>query len=80
MYSESRKIHVIEEVLKVTSDAVLTELETVLKKSRTKNKTVKPVKKPSIYDFVGILSKKEANDMRKAIAETCETIDENEWK
>ena len=77
MYSEARKIHLIEEVLKVKSEAVLIELEDVLKKS---SKKIKHEKKTSIYDFVGILSKKESSEMKKAIAETCETIDENEWK
>jgi hypothetical protein len=77
MYSEARKMHLLEEVIKVKSEAVLIELEGVLKKSSSK---VKKEKEPSIYDFLGILSKKEASQMRKAIAETCETIDENEWK
>jgi hypothetical protein len=37
-------------------------------------------KELSIYDFVGILSKKESNEMRKAIEETCETINPDDWK
>ena len=77
MYTEARKIHLIEEVLKVTNEAVLVELETVIKKS--KKKTEKE-KKPSIYDFVGILTRKEANEMRKAIEETSETINPDDWK
>jgi hypothetical protein len=77
MYIEARKIHLIEEVLKVTNEATLIELETVIEKS--KKKTEKE-KKPSIYDFVGILTKKEANDMRKVIEETCETINPDDWK
>lgn len=28
----------------------------------------------------GILSKREAADMKAAIAKSCETIDENDWK
>ncbi|MHA4810382.1 hypothetical protein ACX0G9_19875 [Flavitalea flava] len=72
MYTESRRIHLIEEMLKVTNEATLVELETVLKKS--KKKGVAEEKRPSIYDFVGILSKKEAKEMRAAIEETCETI------
>jgi hypothetical protein len=74
MYSEARKIHVIEQVLKLKSEAILTKIEGILKKE------TKVDKKPSIYDFVGILSKEEATEMKKAIAETCETIDENDWK
>jgi len=78
MYSEARKIHLLEEVLKVTNEATLIELEAVLKKS--KNKTAGKKKKPSIYDFVGILTKKEAGKMRKAIEETCEQIHPDDWK
>lgn len=77
MYSEARKIHLIEEVLKVTNEATLIELETVIKKSKKK---AEKEKKPSIYDFVGILTKKEASEMRKAIEETCETINPDDWK
>jgi hypothetical protein len=75
MYSEARKIHLIEDVLKVKSTAVLIEIESILK--NYKNKTSK---KPNIYDFVGIISQNEAAELRKAIAETCEIIDENDWK
>jgi hypothetical protein len=78
MYKEARKIQIIEEVLKVTNEATLVELETVLKKSG--KKTVTKKSKKSIYDFVGILTKKEANEMRKAIEETCETINADDWK
>jgi hypothetical protein len=76
MYAEARKISLIEEVLKINNDNTLTALETTLMRSRKKA----TVKKPSIYDFVGILTKKEAYEMRKAIEETCETINLNEWK
>ena len=75
MYSEARKIHLIEAVLKVKSDAVLFELETVLKSYNDKVEN-----KPSIYDFVGIISRDEADEMKQAIAETCEIIDDNDWK
>ncbi len=78
MYTEARKIHLIEAVLKVSNEAILVELETVLKKSKPKKEKEK--KKPSIYDFVGILTKKESNEMRKAIEETCETINPDDWK
>ena len=78
MYIESRKIHLIEEVLKVTNEATIRKLEGVLKRSVEKIPAQK--KKLSIYDFVGILSKKESNEMRKAIEETCETINPDDWK
>lgn len=75
MYSEARKLRLMEAVLKVKNERTLRELESILKiKERRKEKD------PSIYDFVGILSKKETSEMKEAIAKTCETIDEDDWK
>ncbi len=62
MYSEARKIHLIEEVLKVKSDAVLLQIETILNSYNSKVE-----KKPSIYDFLGIISKNEAAEMNRAM-------------
>jgi len=76
MYSEARKLNLIENVLKIKSEAVLLAIEQVIKKNSSKIVE----EKPSIYDFVGMLSHAEANDMRKAIAESCETINEDDWK
>jgi len=75
MYSETRKIHLIAEILKVKSSKVLTEMEAVLNNYSKKSKL-----KPSIYDFVGFISSDDAAEMNRAIEETCETIDENDWK
>ncbi len=75
MYRESRVIHLIEEVLKVDSDTTLSELETVLKKS----KKAKPAKW-SIYDYVGMISDKEAKKMTMVIQETSEIINEDDWR
>ena len=75
MYAEARKIHLIEEVLKITNEGTLVALETVLKKSKKPKQ-----KKLSIYDFVGILTKKETGDMRKAIKQTSEIINPDDWK
>lgn len=76
MYSEAKKLHLIEEILKVKSDSIWIALEKALKN----NIDAKSKKKASIYDFVGIISEKEALKMSEAIAEACETIDENDWK
>ena len=75
MYSESRKIQLIEDVLKVENDSILSKLESVLKNSRAAKE-----KKRSIYDFVGIISNKEAQKMKKIIKETSETINPDNWK
>ena len=78
MYTEARKIHLLEEVLKVTNEETLKELEVVLRKSGKKMAAQK--KKASIYDFLGILTKKESKEMRKAIEETSEKINLDDWK
>jgi len=75
MYSETRKIHLIQQILKIKSSKVLAEMETILNNYTEKGKI-----KPSIYDFVGFISSDEAAEMTRTIAETCEIIDENDWK
>ena len=75
MHTIERKIHLIEEVLKVNNESTLDALEIALKKSK------KPKgKKSSIYDFVGVISKDESAQMKKAIKETAETINADDWK
>lgn len=78
MYTEARKIHLIEEVLKVNNEDTLNKLEDLLKVSKKAVVTTK--KKLSVYDFLGMLNNKEANVMTKVIKETCETINPNDWK
>ncbi len=78
MYTEARKIHLIEEVLKVTNEDVLIELEDLLKDSKTKINLKN--KKHSIYDFVAFIKKSEAKEMRISINETCENINADDWK
>jgi len=75
MYSEARKLHVIEEVLKVRNEAVLIELEAVLKKNREREKDTNNVivRKPS--DFAGSISQETARIMLADIEES-----RNEWE
>jgi hypothetical protein len=75
MYSEARKLHVIEEVLKVKNEAVLIELEAVLKKnSDIENASGKTItRKPS--DFAGSISKEVAEAMLTDIQQS-----RNEWE
>lgn len=74
MSSEERKLHLIEDVLRLESDEILIAIETVLNTYKNASDKV------SIHDFSGIISKEEAAEMKKAIAETCESIDENDYK
>ena len=75
MYSEARKMHLIEEVIKTKNEAVLIELESVLRKSKTKDQT-----RPSAHNLVGLWSKDDADLIEKAIEEGCEQINPDDWK
>lgn len=75
MFTESRKIHLIEEVLKIDNDITLQKLESVLKNSGRESK-----KKASAQEFVGLWNKKDASLIEKAIKEGCEQISADDWK
>lgn len=76
MYSEARKMHLIEDLLKVKNEAVLIEIESVLKKA-TENQ---PTGRLSAHDLVGLWSKEDAESIEKAIEEGCEQIHPDDWK
>ncbi len=76
MFTEARKIQLIEEVLKTTNESTLVMLEAVLKKSTKTN--IKNTK--SAHDFSGLWSKKDAALIEKAIQESCEQIHADDWK
>jgi hypothetical protein len=74
MYADSRKIHIIEAVLKVEDDQTLSQIERAIQQ-------LKPgVKRTSAHDFVGTLSKQDAALIEKAIEEDCEQIHPDDWK
>lgn len=75
MFTESRKIHLIEEVLKLDNDATLEKLETVLKNAGKQKK-----KKISAHDFLGSWTRKDAAQIEKAIKQGCEQINPDDWK
>jgi len=72
MYAEAKKLHLIEELLKVNSDAILMELEIVLSKSKLRTHNFK--------NFVGILSTEEVDELERNIEEGCEQINDDDWK
>lgn len=77
MYSEARKLHLIEEVLKISSESTLVALEDIVKKSKQSSTTANT---NSFKEFAGIWSNEEATEIEKAIADSCEQIDPNDWK
>ncbi len=74
MYSEARKLHLIEEVIKLKSDDALKQIEHILKTSSKKQP------KQSAAQLVGKISKKDLELMDKAIEEGCEQISPDDWK
>jgi hypothetical protein len=75
MYGEARKLHLIEAILKIKNDAVLTAVETAIAKNNLQLKPRKSFKK-----FAGGLTDEEANEFEKVINEACETINKDDWK
>lgn len=76
MFNDRLKIQLIEDLLKVDNDTTLKEVKTVLRKSKKKP----VVAKKSFHDLVGIMNKKDAEEMKRIIEEGCEQIDEDGWK
>ncbi len=76
MYSEIRKLHLIEEVLKVNNEQTLTALEAVLKvEVKPKNDSLSKLKALS-----GVWSNEEAQEIEKIIIENCEQVNYDDWK
>jgi hypothetical protein len=75
MYAEAKKLHLIEELLKVESDSILAEVETVLAKSH-----VKLPRSKSFQGFAGSLTLAEVNELERNIDEGCEKINDDDWK
>jgi hypothetical protein len=76
MYTEAKKLHLIEEVLKIKNEFVLKEIEAIVNRA----KSVKKEPKPSAHDFSGLLSEKDASLMEAAIQEGCEQVNPDDWK
>ncbi|GAA4462988.1 hypothetical protein GCM10023093_10540 [Nemorincola caseinilytica] len=75
MISETKKLHLIEEILKIDNEAVLDEVETVI----SRNAFPMPGKK-SFSELAGTLNDVEAREMMKNIEEGCEQIHPDDWK
>ncbi len=75
MYAEAKKLHLIEELLKVDNDVTLAELETVLAKSHSQLP-----RSNSFKDFQVTLTLEEVNELERNIEEGCEQVNEDDWK
>lgn len=74
MYAESRKLHLIEKLIKTDNDAALNEIETIL--FNLKNQS--PSKK-SFKSFVNAIEADELNELKSNIESGCEQINKDEW-
>lgn len=75
MYGEARKLHLIEEILKVENDDVLLQVESLLANSKHETNA-----RTDFNTFAGMMSDKEADAFEKAIESGCETINPDDWK
>ncbi|WP_315821288.1 hypothetical protein [Paraflavitalea speifideaquila] len=75
MYGEAKKLHLIEEILKIENDAVLDEVDNVISKSKLHS-----VERKSFKEFSGIWSSEEADEMKRIIEESFEQINPDDWK
>ncbi|NII26989.1 hypothetical protein HB364_18000 [Pseudoflavitalea sp. X16] len=75
MYGEAKKLHLIEEILKIENEAVLEAVEAVISKSK-----LHAVGRRSFKDFAGTMSDEDANELEKIIEEGCEQIHPDDWK
>lgn len=81
MVTEARKLLVIEQVLKIKSEKKLAAIEDFVKRVLATPKIEENDIVPSPYhEFAGIWSEEEAAEVERAIQESCETVDPNDWK
>lgn len=75
MFGESKKLHLIEEIIKIENESLLEEVESVITKGKQQTTTGKGFK-----DFAGIWTEKEADEISKIIEDNCEQINPDDWK
>lgn len=81
MYSEARKLHIIEDLLKTDNDVILTQVELLLKQSKKTEKDKNLVHdKDRFKEFVGIWTEEEADEISRIIEESCGTVNPEDWK
>ncbi len=76
MYSDAKKIHLIEKLIATNDDVTLEQVELALGKTIDKG----GIKRVSAHQFAGLWSKEDAAEIRKVIEEHCELISPNDWK
>jgi hypothetical protein len=76
MLAESRKLYIIEAVLKTDDDATLKAIEAIVESNSNKSNQAKG----RFSDLLGVLSSEEAETMKLTIEESFEKINPDDWK
>ncbi|WP_462220319.1 hypothetical protein [Ferruginibacter sp.] len=75
MYEDSKKLFLVEALLKEDNDEVLNEVEKILAKNRHSEKVAK-----KFSALNSLLSPEEAEEFGNSIEKGCEQIDPDDWK
>ncbi len=75
MYGEAKKLHLIEEILKIENEQLLAEVESVIN-----NGKLRMLKTQDFNVFAGMLSDKEVEEFEKNVEDGCELINTDDWK
>ena len=76
MYNETKKLHLIEQLLKIDDYVVLDEVDTII----SKNTIPVSTGRRSFSGFAGMMTDEEANEFEKIINDGCEQIYPDDWK
>ena len=74
MKIETKKLRLIEDLLKIKDHILLDKIEALMKHKPS------PPAKSSIHKYAGIWSKEEVEEIKKIIEKDCEQIQEEDWK
>ncbi len=77
MYTEARKLYIIEAVLKTENDAILSAIETIVENDGT---PITKNTKSRFSDLLGVLSHEETDAMKQTIEENFDKINGDDWK
>lgn len=73
IYTEAKKLRLIEVLIKENNDEVLKKVEKILAPSASKSSA-------KFVNFSNKLTARELDDLEKNIEDGCEQINENDWK
>jgi hypothetical protein len=76
MYTEARKLHIIEAVLRTENESVLRAIETIVDQDTAS----KERPKAKFSDLLGVLTCEEADSMKRTIEDNFEKINPDDWK